>query len=76
MLPGKGIFSTARRINPFYHPRIHSNYRLFICMLHYIYLHFLTNFIINNTPQKSRSHHAFPEKFLQKYNPRISIGNQ
>lgn len=45
-------------------------------MFHYIYLHFLYIFIINNTHPKVKHSAAFPEKFLQKYNPRISIGNQ
>lgn len=35
-------------------------------MFHYIYLHFLTNFIINNTLPKAKLSPAFPEKFLQK----------
>lgn len=36
-------------------------------MFHYIYLHFLTNFIINNTLPKGQDlPPAFPEKFLQK----------
>ena len=56
-------WSTARRINPFCHPCIHSNYGLFICMFHDIYLHFLTNFIINNTLPKAKLSPAFPEKF-------------
>lgn len=32
-------------------------------MFHYIYLHFLTNFIINNTLPKAKLSPAFPEKF-------------
>lgn len=45
-------------------------------MFHYIYLHFLTNFIINNTLPKAKLSPHFPKNFRKKYNPRISIGNQ
>lgn len=35
-------------------------------MFHYIYLHFLDNFIINNTPPKVKRSPAFPKKISVK----------